>query len=794
MRVSYEKCCRGARLALIFLVLLLALCAGLHTAGDSDMGWHLATGRWVLDHRQVPRTDVLSFTSAGTPWVYPPFAGVLFYLTYGAFGYAGLSWFCALACLAVVAYLVRRGDMGSAVLAMLAVGSIATRTAPRADLFTTVFFALFLGELWAYQRGRRCQLWVLPAIMLLWVNLHPGFLAGIGAIGGYLLMELSDFLFAERRQAVLLRLRRVWPWLAACGVATLVNPWGARIYVASLNLAGARGSAQGKVNSNIAIAEFMGVPLSTHSLYQLIDVRHAQFGFTWLLLLAVILAGLFFWKGQVGAGLVVLVALYAALNHARYSALFAISIVTLGTGLLEELFANRPVISGDGALPRPGGAKPRHHTSRDSRRNAAAAQLRVPKSAAILLTAVFCAVALVQVADFVSNRTYVVFNPDLRFGTGEASWLPDRAAAFIRHQQLPGNIFEDYELGGYAAWSLGPKYPDFIDGRGDRLSPDLALEQFNLYSEDPDSQAWQNEAGRWNLNVLLVSTAGLRGLRNLDPYKFCQSTNWRPIYMDDVSLVFLRNTPDNSSWINRLQIDCSTLVLNPPVSDSRSSLHSFYLNSAELFFILHRDRDAEVSLSHADALYRDDPNVHLLKGLLFQRQQQYAHAEQEFRTSLAINENGGVWFSLASVYGNEGRNEVALQALEHAAGLALQPFNIYMTMGKLQLVLNRPEDALLSFDRAEKSSPYRNGAESLAPEVYAELAEARSEAHRLLAHWNEAIAFQQEAIQRTPHVQRRWDRLARLYDASGQTKLAEEVRQQMLQLQDSESPKSTVHK
>ena len=52
---------------------------------------------------------------------------------------------------------------------------------------------------------------------------------------------------------------------------------------------------------------------------------------------------------------------------------------------------------------------------------------------------------------------------------------------------------------------------------------------------------------------------------------------------------------------------------------------------------------------------------------------------------------------LASLYGNEGRNDSGSQALERAAGLALQPFNIYMTMGKLQLVLNHPEDALAVF-------------------------------------------------------------------------------------------------
>jgi tetratricopeptide (TPR) repeat protein len=731
------------------------------------MGWHLATGRWVVEHRQVPNTDVLSFTSAGTPWMYPPFAGVLFYLTYNAFGYAGLSWFCALACLAVVAYLVRGGDMGSAVLALLAVGSIATRTAARADLFSTVFFAFFLGELWAHQRGMRSRLWLLPVIMLFWVNLHPGFIAGLGAIGAYLLIELSDLPFAER-EVVLLRLRRAWPWLTACAAATLVNPWGARIYAASLNMVGIASSAQGKINGNAAIAEFMRVPMSTHLLYQLIDVRHAQFGFTWLLLLAVILAGLFFWKRQFGAGLVVLVVLYAALNHARYSALFAICVVTFGAGLLKLLFANQ---------------------SNASARNTSPPLLRVPTSAAILLTAVFCAVALLQIADFISNRTYVVFDPGLTFGAGEASWFPARAADFIRRQQLPGNIFEDYELGGYAAWSLGPKYPDFIDGRGN--NPDLAIEQFNLYSEDPDSQAWQSEAERWKLNVLLVSTAGLRGLRNLDLYKFCQSTNWSPIYMDDVSFVFLRNAPENSSWINRLQIDCSAQALTPPVSASRSALHDFYLNSGELFFTLHRDRDAEESLGRAAAFYRDDPNVHLLKGLLFERRQQHAEAENEFRASLAINENGGVWYSLASLYGNQGRNADALQALKHAAGLSLQPFNIYMTMGKLQIALNHPEKALAAFDKAERSSPYRNGAESLAPEIYAELAEGRSEAHRLLAHWNEAIAFQQEAIQRTPQVQRRWDRLARLYEASGQMKQAGEIRQQMLHLQKFENPNST---
>lgn len=766
MRSSANKAYPVVRSIFILLVLISALCAGLHTVADYDMGWQLATGRYVVQHHQIPRTDVLSFTSAGKPWAYPPLAGVLFYLTYTAFGYAGLSWFCALACLAVVAYLVRRGDIGSAVLAMLAVQSIAARTAPRADLFSTVFFALFLGELWAYHCSMRSRPWLLPVIMLLWVNLHPGFIAGVGVIGAYLLLEISDLLFAERRQAALLRLR-IWPWLAACGMATLVNPWGPKIYVASLTLSGLAAPAQGMLNSNTFIGEFQGVPLSSHLLYQLIDIRHMENGFTWLLLLALVVVGLFLWKQQVGAALIALLALYFGLAHARYMGMFAITVATLGGTLLSELFVGSTSI-----------------ISTVETEKTTASRIRVPIPIAIIVTAIFCAVSLLHIVDFVSSRTYVVFNADWRFGAGVSSWFPAHAAAFIQREQLPGNIFEEYALGGYAAWTLGPEYPDFIDGRGDRLSPDLVVEQRKLYGESPDSQLWKTESDRWNLNVLLIATSGFRGLQKMDPFAFCQSATWRPVYMDDVSLVFLRNTPQNRPWIDRSQIDCRTQQLTSPASASRPALYDFYLNSGALLFELHRDQESEESLRRASALYPEDPNVHLLLASLLQRQQRYRETEQEYRASIALNQSSGALYSLGCLYAYEGRNVEAVEAIERAAKESTEPLDIYMTLGKVQIALNHPDQALAAFAEAEKHSPFRNGGESLAPELYAEIAEGNSEAHRLLGHWPEAIAFQQEATRRTPSVVSRWNRLADLYEATGQMQLAVEARQRAAESQD----------
>ena len=37
--------------------------------GDSDTYWHIAVGRWILDHGALPHTDIYSFTKTGEPWI-----------------------------------------------------------------------------------------------------------------------------------------------------------------------------------------------------------------------------------------------------------------------------------------------------------------------------------------------------------------------------------------------------------------------------------------------------------------------------------------------------------------------------------------------------------------------------------------------------------------------------------------------------------------------------------------------------------------------------------------------------
>ena len=99
---------RRLRLIMAILAVGYAALACLHTVGDFDTGWHLATGRYLLQHRAIPAADVLSYTSLGVPWLYPPFAGALLFGVFRSFGYAGLTWFCVLAAALLAAYLLRR--------------------------------------------------------------------------------------------------------------------------------------------------------------------------------------------------------------------------------------------------------------------------------------------------------------------------------------------------------------------------------------------------------------------------------------------------------------------------------------------------------------------------------------------------------------------------------------------------------------------------------------------------------------------------------------------------------------
>ena len=91
--------------------------------------------------------------------------------------------------------------------------------------------AVFVSLLFRHLLGRRSRLWVLPLLVPLWVNLHGGFLAGLGTIGLALLLRLVQGVcrHGSRPRAVIADAIPLTLTLVACLVGSLLNPLGSRL-------------------------------------------------------------------------------------------------------------------------------------------------------------------------------------------------------------------------------------------------------------------------------------------------------------------------------------------------------------------------------------------------------------------------------------------------------------------------------------------------------------------------------------------------------------------------------------
>ena len=199
--------------------------------GHYDLGWHLAAGDLIRDGGNIPFQDRWSFTSGGRQWfnlswLWDVIASVIFqYMNFG-----GLILFVIACGAVIVGYLasicLSSGASPIAVCisvlsACLLYPTFATYPniylAASPNISTMLFCVIFYGECL-----KRTRWFLLPVIMVLWANLHGGFLLGFLIIGVFCGVAL---------------LRRDWTNFkiysfagVGCFIATFINPLGWHIY------------------------------------------------------------------------------------------------------------------------------------------------------------------------------------------------------------------------------------------------------------------------------------------------------------------------------------------------------------------------------------------------------------------------------------------------------------------------------------------------------------------------------------------------------------------------------------
>lgn len=759
---------RSATWALMVLAVAYAFLAGFHSVQDFDLGWQLATGRWILQHHQIPSTDVLSYTAAGLPWIYPALSQVTLYLVYWLGGFALLTWAGAAASVATTALLLRRNRLVTCGLALVAVPLIANRSQPRTEMFTTALFAAFLVILWRQRRGQSTRLWLLPVLMIAWVNLHLGFVAGLALCVAYLGVEALDALTGSERERAVTRMRRAWPWMAATLAATLVNPWGVKIFAALLR------QQQAQALHSYWLVEWGGIRPSWNSLHQALAVGDPQSSFWWLLAVAAVAIVAAAWRRDWGTGLLLATAAYIALKAVRFEALFAIVLVVVGGGVVENVWDDW--------------TKSDWTTDDWTRRGSKLGRRwSGPLVATGVVVVVLCAALFCERSyDLISNRYYMRSSQLATFGAGASWWIPQRAFDFIAEQRLPGELFHDYDMGGYVAFRLGPQYRDYIDGRAIPFGQEQFFRTYSLSNAAPESKLWRKEEEARGIHTIVVSLARYSGI-DFFPHlsAFCKSQTWRVAYLDEVSAVFVLRTAETAALLDRASLDCASVSFRPSQPEGRESsaaararMFNFHANAAGVFYALGRYDEAMREADAAQGIFPDNARVHLTRALVLQELGRNPEAEAEFRNSLGLEPSDQAAFDLGLFYLTQKRPGEAREIFRSGAESSPRPHEMWMMLGQSELQLRKPTEALLAFDNALQSSPFGIGGETLGANFLALVATGQARAEYQSGDLGQAISFQEEAVRLTPEDAKLWAGLADLYDAGGRREDAANARQQ----------------
>ena len=730
--------------ALVFIALVYAFLAGLRTVSDFDVGWQLATGRWVVQHHHVPSVDVFSYTAQGEPWIYPAGSGLVFYAAYLLGSYAFISWIGAAACCGTVALLLRRGSAVSAGIAIIAVPLIAYRTTPRADMFTVVLFAAFLSILWENYLTGRARLWLLPLLMMAWVNLHFGFAAGLGLIGAYVFLELLEAAVrSSHRQAALQRLRGAAGWLVCSALATLVNPWGWGIYRALIRQERANAQQQ------FWIREWSSVPLKWGAVSSTLSLRQTRGTIYLLLAIAVVAAVVALLRARPGAAILLLGATYPAVRYVRMGAIFACVVVVVGGYILS------------GEMSRAASC------IRPARARSVIASVAV----ALLLT-----LAGLRSFDLITNRHYFQGTEESTFGAGLSWWFPQRAAEFIERQDLPGEIFNTYNEGGYLTWKLGPERRIYIDGRDTLYGVQRIQRHGELLLRPPDSSAWEQETKRYNINTVILPLGRYDGIQLVRLQDFCNSKVWRAVYLDEVSAVFVRLTPQTEELLQRFPVNCATAPLPAQKGTTRAEAFNAWANAAGVLAALGRNSEALTATTNALSIFPDSAFLHWARANVLFAAGRMGESEEEYLAAVALEPSEVTWSALAGSYQKRGRIPAAIAAMKRAAQLSTRPQQSLLDLGYTYLAAGQPAEALAAFDEAVRSAP-RNISTADNGTFSFMVAQGRSSAWDALGNIEKATSYQEEAARLAPDAPQPWRRLAKFYQLEGRVEDANRARE-----------------
>lgn len=500
-------------IAIFFRVLFLAS----QLFNDPDAGMHIRMGVDMLSSWKVPRVDIYSFTSQGLPYLdHEWLSQAVFGSVYAAGGLTAVVIFSSLIIAVTFALLFhllcREGrTLWSALgVTLLAIAASSPSLSARPHLFTILLAVVFFSIVRSHARDRSPrQLWLLPPLMVLWANLHGGFVMGFIIVGAFWVGAAGTCVFGkdEDRANGRVEFRHLGILLVGLLMAAMCNPWGPKLLLFPFRLVGQEYAID-------HIQEWRSPDFHEDHVIEL------------LILVIFLIAALSRRLPSIGEILCIIAFVHLSLFAVRNVPLLAmISGFALAEGF-EDL-VTRPIFS----RLRPVGtwlsAKSRELLAQSDRARG----------------------RLLPVVVVLGISTSVMMGGGRigsLFGPYELSpkRYPVEAFAFFEKEQLAarGNLFQAYYYGGYWIFRKGADAHVFIDGRQDPYPAQVVKDYFKVSGLDP---RWREIMEKYKIRVVVYQTnSSLSAL-------LLEDQEWALIYSDPVASIFVKRTPENTDLITK---------------------------------------------------------------------------------------------------------------------------------------------------------------------------------------------------------------------------------------------------
>lgn len=535
---------------------------------DVDFWWHLKSGEVMFQNGWLLQSDPFNFTGDGVVsnreslilkgyWLWQISAYVLYRLL-GFNGIFLLNLLVLGATAGVVILEMRRQQVNSVLVILLtSLGFYlfsASYNLDRPQIVSFLWMAILVGQLARARDGGQLG-WPLPLLMMLWANLHGGFV-----VGDLVLLCFAGGVMIEYRQD-LPRLRHLLLWVAIAIVASLLNPNGALVF----------GELFSFHNS-----DFMGEIYDYQSTWLKFQGGDWYFAVLWLL---IFLYGLGLWLTRWSYWPDLIVALFLACFAAAYIrnvAFFAIALLPsigfyLQYGLQQRSWNIPPLV----------------------------------KYVIILLSA---GLLLWQAGRFWEKQN--------REGS-VISFYPEKLSQFIQTSGLQGRMYNNYNFGGYFIWQLYPQQRVFIDTRG--LDEDVYRDWKLITSASLTERGGRKEfevlLDQYEIDYVVQPLTYTDTGRLTPLLKFLQiKSEWIPIYVDHDNYILVRSSERNRQVIDRYRIDkreFSNKIIGYLTASCRGNPEKVvnHIALGEMLIFVGRYTEAEEPLAMIARLQPDNLNL-----------------------------------------------------------------------------------------------------------------------------------------------------------------------------------------